>query len=115
MLFRSPQTVEAHNGDPAQGLARLRARMTEQDLDTDIWLFGGGVTAGQLLKHNLIDLIEVAVVPVAFGKGKPLFADVEARLTFDHAASQPIGMGVVVNTYTRQLAAITRRRTGSRS
>ena len=114
-ILKGPQTIEAHNGDPAEGLVRLRARMSEQDLDTDIWLFGGGVTAGLFLKHNLIDLIEVAVVPVALGKGKPLFADVEARLTFDHAASQPIGMGVVVNTYTRQLPAIRRRRTGSRS
>ncbi len=49
--------------------------MSEQDLDTDIWLFGGGVTAGLFLKHNLIDLVELAVVPVALGEGRPLFAD----------------------------------------
>lgn len=114
-ILKGPQTVESHGGDAAQGLARLRARMTEQDLDTDIWLFGGGVTAGLFLKHNLIDLIEVAVVPVALGQGRPLFADVEARITFDHAASQPIGMGVMVNTYRRLLPAVTRRRTVSRS
>ena len=100
-ILKGPQTIEAHGGDPAAGLARLRTRMAEQDLDTDIWLFGGGVTAGLFLKHNLIDLIEVAVVPVALGQGKPLFADVEARLTFDHASSQPIGMGCVVNSYRR--------------
>ena len=44
-----PQTIHAHNGDPAIGLARLRQRMSEQDLETDIWLFGGGVTAGHRL------------------------------------------------------------------
>lgn len=100
-ILKGPQTIEAHDGDPATGLARLRTRMAEQDLDTDIWLFGGGVTAGNFLNNNLIDLIEVAVVPVALGHGRPLFADVEARLTFDHAGSQPIGMGCVVNSYRR--------------
>lgn len=114
-VTQGPQTIDTHSGDPATGLARLRQRMTEQDLDTDIWLFGGGVTAGLFLKHNLIDLVELAVVPVALGKGRPLFADTETQLTFEHAAAQPIGMGVVVNSYRRVLPAVTRRRTGSRS
>jgi dihydrofolate reductase len=114
-ILSGPQTVEPHGGDPAEGLARLRERMAAQDLDTDIWLFGGGVTAGLFLKHNLIDLVEVAVIPVALGKGRPLFADVETQLTFEHGAAQPIGMGVVVNSYRRMLPAVTRRRTGSRS
>lgn len=113
-ILAGPQTIEAHTGDPAQGLARLRARMAEQDLDTDIWLFGGGVTAGLFLKHNLIDMIEVAVVPVALGLGRPLFANVETRTTFDHAGSQPIGMGCTVNSYRRTFSAVSRR-TGSRS
>jgi dihydrofolate reductase len=100
-IAKGPQTVHAHNGDPAEGLAALRARMSAQDLDTDIWLFGGGVTAGMFLRHNLIDLIELAVVPVVLGKGRPLFADVETQLTFEHASSQPIGMGCTVNSYRR--------------
>lgn len=75
--------------------------MSEQDLETDIWLFGGGVTAGLFLKHNLIDLVELAVVPVALGEGRPLFADVSTQLTFEHASSQPIGMGCIVNSYRR--------------
>lgn len=100
-IEKGPQSIHAHNGDPAEGLAALRKRMSEQDLDTDIWLYGGGVTAGLFLRRNLIDLVELAVVPVALGKGRPLFADVETQLTFEHASSQPIGMGCIVNSYRR--------------
>ena len=100
-IEQGPQTIHAHNGDPAAGLAKLRQRMSEQDLETDIWLFGGGVTAGLFLKHNLIDLVELAVVPVALGEGRPLFSGVATQLTFEHASSQPIGMGCMVSSYRR--------------
>ena len=100
-ICQGPQTIYAHAGDPAEGLAALRARMAAQDIDTDIWLFGGGVTAGLFLKHELIDLIELAVVPVVLGKGRPLFTDIETQLTFEHASAQPIGMGCTVNSYRR--------------
>jgi len=91
------KSIEVFGGDPAEGLKRLRARMPKGD----IWLFGGGVTAGLFLKHNLIDLIEPAVVPVALGEGRPLFAGVETQLTFEAAGSQPMSLGCVVNTYKR--------------
>ena len=68
-----------------------------------------------IVKHNENDyMIEVAVVPVALGQGRPLFANVETRTTFDHAGSQPIGMGCTVNSYRRTFSAVSRR-TGSRS
>jgi dihydrofolate reductase len=102
-----PQTIDAHAGDPAEGLAKLRQRMTEQDLDTDIWLFGAGVTAGVFLKHNLIEL---AVVPFILGQGRPLFADVSTQLTFEHAASQPIGLDCIVNSYRRAAGKAAQRR-----
>jgi dihydrofolate reductase len=104
-----PQSVHAHSGDPVEGLAKLRQRMREQDLDTDIWLYGGGVTAGAFLRHELIDLVELAVVPVALGEGRPLFSGISTQLTFEHAASQPIGMGCIVNSY-RRIENATRRR-----
>ena len=100
-IEQGPQTIHAHNGDPAAGLAKLRQRMSEQDLETDIWLFVGGVTADLFLKHNLIDLVELAVVPVALGEGRPLFSGVATQLTFEHASSQPIGMGCMVSSYRR--------------
>jgi dihydrofolate reductase len=62
-IEQGPQTIHVHGGDPGEGLTKLRQRMSEKDFDTDIWLFGGGVTAGLFLKHNLIDLVELASCP----------------------------------------------------
>ena len=38
----------------------------------DIWLFGGGVLFDSLLEVQLIDTVEVAVMPVLLGGGIPL-------------------------------------------
>jgi dihydrofolate reductase len=83
--------------DEAEGLKQLNARMKEGD----IWLFGGGVTAGRFLKAGLIDIIEVAVVPVVLGEGRPLFAGGSAQITFEHTGSRPIGSGCVLNSYRK--------------
>lgn len=87
--------------DEVEGLAQLKARMTEGD----IWLFGGGVTAGRFLDAGLIDILEVAVVPVVLGEGRPLFAGGPASITFEHTGSRPIGSGCVLNSY-RKIEAI---------
>lgn len=39
----------------------------------DIWLFGGGHLVSGLMIANLMDSIEVMVMPVLLGAGKPLF------------------------------------------
>jgi dihydrofolate reductase len=115
---KHPKTVEAAD-DPVEGLKQLRARMPpNKGNGGDIWLFGGGVTAGQFLKRNLIDMMELAVVPVALGEGRTLFSGVETQLTFEHAGAQSIGMGCVVNTYKRiekKPATPPKRRTPPRS
>ena len=69
-----PPGVEMAAGDPASALERLRTRVARGD----IWLYGGGVLAGQLLQAGLIDRVELATVPVAIGKGRPLFAGAAA-------------------------------------
>lgn len=98
-LAKAPKSVIVAT-DEAGGLEQLKARVTEGD----IWLFGGGVTAGRFLKAGLIDLVEAAVVPVALGEGRPLFGAGPVQLTFEHAGSLPLGLGCVLNTY-RKIAA----------
>lgn len=96
--------------DEADGLSQLKERIPEGD----IWLFGGGVTAGRFLKAGLIDLVEIAVVPVALGEGRPLFAGGPALVTLEHVSSQPLGLGCVLNTYRKIAATPQARRSRSR-
>jgi dihydrofolate reductase len=44
----------------------------KQDEGRDIWLFGGGGLFRSLLDQGLVDVVEVAVVPVFLGRGIPL-------------------------------------------
>jgi dihydrofolate reductase len=39
----------------------------------DLWVVGGGNVASQFADHDLLDTVEVTVVPVVLGEGKPLF------------------------------------------
>ena len=44
----------------------------KQESGKDIWLFGGGSLFRSLLADNLVDKVEVAVMPVLLGGGIPL-------------------------------------------
>jgi dihydrofolate reductase len=41
----------------------------------DIWLFGGGSLFAILLDAGVVDAIEVAVIPVILGAGRPLLPE----------------------------------------
>ena len=53
--------------DPGETVRSLKAQPGR-----DIWLFGGGSLFRSLLKLGLVDEVQVAVVPVLLGGGKPL-------------------------------------------
>jgi dihydrofolate reductase len=47
--------------------------MVDSAGDRDLWIVGGGNVASQFADHGLLDRVEVTVVPVVLGEGKPLF------------------------------------------
>ena len=57
-------------GDIGDAVSQLRASSGK-----DIWLFGGGHLFGSLLDLGLVDLVEVAVIPVLLGEGIPLLPE----------------------------------------
>jgi dihydrofolate reductase len=58
-------TVVRENG--ADLVRELRAKPGK-----DIWLFGGGQLFSSLARANLVDTVEVAMMPVLLGQGIPL-------------------------------------------
>ena|SRR5690625_2046153 len=66
----------------------------------DIWLYGGGELFRSLLKAGVVDTIELAIIPVLLGKGRPFLPKTEQmwplRLTGQHVYRQS---GIVLLEY----------------
>ena len=60
---------------------------------SDIWLFGGGVLFRTLLDAELVDVVEVAVIPTLIGQGIPLLpgADRNVSLALEDSTNYPSG------------------------
>jgi dihydrofolate reductase len=96
-----PSGVAVFCGDIAPALSWLEANMTRGD----VWLFGGGSTASRFLDAGAIDQIELAIIPVALGAGRPVFG----------AASRPAGLELIDSSVGRNgVTTLTYRMTGAR-
>lgn len=60
----------------------------------DIWLFGGGNLFASLLAVDLVDQVELAVMPVLLGRGTPLVSPSapRSRLTLLRSNASPSGI-----------------------
>jgi dihydrofolate reductase len=73
VAFSRTRTPAVHRGvrltneDPVKVVRALKAKKGR-----DIWLFGGGALFRILLDAQLVDTVEVAVMPVLLGEGIPL-------------------------------------------
>jgi dihydrofolate reductase len=82
-------------------IVREDARTVVADMKTaagrDIWLFGGGVLAGQLLDAGLIDCFDVAIMPFVLGNGTRLFETTlpKAFRPVDHVLLGSSGVAVL--------------------
>jgi dihydrofolate reductase len=61
----------------------------------DIWLFGGGELAASLLAMDLVDVIEVAVMPVVLGAGVPFIASGGRRAPLRLSRVEQSATGIV--------------------
>jgi dihydrofolate reductase len=69
------------SNDPAAVVAALKAAPGK-----DIWLFGGGDLFRSMLEQGLVDRVEVGVVPVLLGAGRPLLPETQVRSRLTLAA-----------------------------
>ena len=70
-------------------IAALRA-----ESGRDIWLFGGGSLFASLLAADIVDDIQLAVMPVLLGDGVPLLSRgvTRSRLTLRRSSASPSGI-----------------------
>ncbi|MEX0730452.1 MAG: dihydrofolate reductase family protein [Aquisalimonadaceae bacterium] len=81
--------VQAWSGDPRQLLSTLRKRG-----DGDVWLMGGAMVVRQWLDLDLVDRLELYVIPVLLGDGIRLFrrSDHRHALELQAATTWPGGI-----------------------
>src|SRR6516164_2042576 len=80
-VFSRTLRQEDHPGvtivdDPKGLMAELRSKPGK-----DIWLFGGGSLFRSFAELGLVDIVEVAVIPVLLGEGVPLLTAPTKRVT----------------------------------
>lgn len=65
----------------------------------DIWLFGGGELFRSLLDANLVDTVEVAVMPILLSEGIPLLPPGARSPSLRLCESKALPSGTVLLTY----------------
>jgi dihydrofolate reductase len=89
--------VTADAGAAVAGLRAERGR--------DIWLFGGGSLFASLLAADVVDQVEVAIMPVLLGRGIPLAPPEAPRSRLTLTGSDVSPAGIVNLRYDVQRAA----------
>lgn len=82
----------------ADVVADIRRRKAEPG--ADITILGSGSIVTQLAEAELLDELQVVIVPIALGGGKPLLGGLRARLPLELTRSRTFGNGSVVLWYS---------------
>lgn len=80
--------------DAAGTVARLRAEEGK-----DIWLMGGGVLFRSLVDANVVDTVEIGIVPILLGGGIPLFPPGATRAKLAYVKSETFPSGIILARY----------------
>jgi len=88
--------IETHDGDVAEVAAELKRATVG-----DIWLLGGAKAARPFFEADLVDRIELYVIPVLLGDGIRLFEPGLPQRGLALLTARPHPKGVVELTYAR--------------
>lgn len=78
-----------------------RVRELKQTEGPDIHVMGSADMLRTLFKHDLVDALEIMIIPVTLGTGKRLFQDGTIPAAFKVTESQVCPKGIVSVTYER--------------
>lgn len=82
------------SGDPAAAVADLKARP-----GGELQVHGSGTLVGWLLENDLVDELNLLVVPVVVGQGTRLFPDTGPDLALDLVESRAFPQGIALHVY----------------
>jgi len=83
-------------GDIAQEVEQLK-----QQPGKDIVIYGGAGIVSSFISKNLIDEYHLFVNPVAIGRGKPIFRDLEDKLALKLVKTTTSRVGITILYYDR--------------
>ena len=83
------------NGNVAARISELK-----QQPGQNIGMSGSSTLVNWLLRHGLLDRLDLLVFPVVLGSGKRLFSEPDGPVPFTLASSEAFSTGVVHLTYT---------------
>jgi len=84
------------SGDLAERVSELK-----QTDGPDIHVMGSADMLQTLFRHDLVDALELMIIPVTLGTGKRLFQDGTIPVAFKVTSSQVAPKGIVCATYER--------------
>lgn len=86
--------------------AAATTRTLREQPGKDIWLMGGGQLFRGLLEADLVDTVEVAIVPILLGSGIPMLPEMtrSTRLRLEKADTYPSGMALMRYAVQRETA-----------
>ena len=79
-----------------------KVREIREQSPTDVYLCGGGVFAGWLLDHGLIDQLKLKVNPITLGNGIRLFGDSTTQARWKLMQAETYDDGLQILTYELQ-------------
>lgn len=83
------------NGDVAERIGELKRRPGR-----NIGMSGSSTLVSWLLRHGLLDRLDLLVFPIVVGEGKRLFSEPDGQLPLALTGSEAFSTGVVQLTYT---------------
>jgi dihydrofolate reductase len=91
--------AEYVNQAPSELIRELKSRPGK-----NIWLFGGGELTREFLKEDLIDRMDLGIMPVLLGEGIPLFPHGFPQRDFAPVKIESYKSGVLLASYARKSA-----------
>lgn len=99
VFSRTMEHASWHNTKLVKGDIAAEVRRMKQQPGEGMAILGSGTIVSQLAQEGLIDEFQIALIPVALGKGRTMFEGVTKRLALKLTSSRTFQNGNVVLRY----------------